>query len=161
MSLDTSQLNDLSQQFLDLGDSILDKYIVQAGNIAGIEVQKEARSLSAIDTGALRRSIQETLSQISNGVSVIVAPTEKYASAVEFGQPPDTYVSPEALKPWLRRHGIPESAAYAVSRKIMKVGTKAQPFLFPAFEKKQDTILLIIAQGIVNALEATFKKQSQ
>lgn len=156
MNENEKQFADLIEDFTNLANTVLPKNLEQAGYIAGKEVQQEARSLSAIDTGALRRSITETLTNISSGVSVIVSPTEPYAGAIEFGQPPDTYVSPEALKGWVRRHGMPESAAYAISKSIMRKGTKAQPFLFPAFEKKLQTIFDIISQGVTNALQQSF-----
>lgn len=142
---------------LDKFNARLSVDIEQAGYIAGRQVTQEARSRAPKDTGELRKSITENVSQIQSGVSIIVSPIASYASNVEFGQPPGTFVSPEALKPWVRRHGMNEGAAYAISRAIMKRGTQAQPFLFPAFEAKENTIFAIISQGVQNAIKAIFK----
>lgn len=132
----------------------LNSFILQAVTIAGIEIQKTARDLSPIDTGALRRSIGSTVSQIENGVRAVVQPTEPYASNIEFGQPPGTYVSPKALEAWARKRGL---NPYAVSKSIMKKGTRAQPFLFPAFEARAGEVDRIVAQGIINCFNQTLK----
>ena len=87
-------------------------------------------------------------------MSALVEPTEPYAYGIEFGRPAGTYVSPKALEKWARSKGL---NPYAVSKSIMKKGTKPQPFLIPAFEEKENSILLIIAQGVENALKSAFK----
>lgn len=150
---------DLLAKEMEQLDSAMEKFIEQAGTIAGIELKQEARHNTPVDTGALRKSITEKVSKIESGVSILVQPSEPYAYGVEFGQPPGTYVSPEALKPWARRHGMSESAAYAISRKIMAKGTDPQPFLFPAFEAKEKSIFDIIGQGVYNALMFVFKRK--
>lgn len=137
-------------------DTEIDENVQQATYIAGVEVQKVARRLSAIDTGALRRSIG--VSQVSIGTSAlktIIAPTEKYAPSIEFGRPPGTYVSPKALAVWASRKGL---NPYAVSKSIYKKGSPAQPFLFPAFEEKKSDILKIVQKGIDNAIERLANK---
>lgn len=156
---DASQLKDLEKEFETMASAVFDKYVEQAANIAGITLRDEARTLSAIDTGDLRKSIESKMTRITSGVSMLVSPSEPYAHNIEFGQPPGTYVSPAALAGWVRRHGMAPGAAYAISRKIKKVGTKAHPFLFPALEKKEESIFLIIAQGVAHALNTIFNSK--
>ncbi len=38
---------------------------------------------------------------------------------------------------WVKLKGLPEKAAYPIALKIIRKGIKAQPYLFPAFEKNK------------------------
>jgi hypothetical protein len=40
----------------------------------------------------------------------------------------------EQITKWVKKKGMPESAAYPVAMKILKYGIKAQPYLYPAFK---------------------------
>ena len=57
----------------------------------------------------------------------------------------------EAIFAWCKRKGIPPKAWYPIFLKIMIVGTKPQPFFFPAF----DRIEPIIVANIKRALQET------
>jgi hypothetical protein len=86
---------------------------------------------------------------MTSGATATITANEPYAYDVEYGTPPGRYVSPQALMGWAMRHGI---NPYAVSKSIFKKGTRAQPYLLPAFNSNTDTIVAIIGQAIQNAL---------
>lgn len=85
--------------------------------------------------GGLMGSINYESYTFKDGWVVLVGTNQKYAKGVEEGQKPH-YVSPKDLVLWCQRklnlsRDEAERASYAVSKKIQKEGTKAQPFLVP------------------------------
>lgn len=143
-----------ASDLIKLANERIDEYTEKAAYIAGVEIQKVARDLSPVDQGDLRKSIQVGVSRIGQSISSVIAPKVKYAAGVEFGQPPGTRVSPAKLAGWAGRRGL---NPYAIAKGIERKGTKAQPFLFPAFDEKQESVFLIISQGIDNALNSLGK----
>jgi hypothetical protein len=89
--------------------------------------------------GGLMGSINYEAATSTIGWAVIIGTNQKYAKGVEEGTKPH-YVSPEDLVLWCQRklnlsREEAERASYAVSKKIQKEGTKAQPFLVPGCER--------------------------
>ncbi len=95
-----------------------------------------------------------------------------YAKSVEYGQPAGTKVSVKALVEWIKKKGIADtytmsgrrrarganfeksalSIAFAIQKSIKAKGTKARPFLFPAFRKFESKVLNIINNAIKKVL---------
>jgi len=80
------------------------------------------------DTGALRNSISAEKKSFGYQVKA----DAPHAIYVEYGTLPH-YPPIAPLKAWARRKLGDESAAWAVQKKIGKYGTKAQPFMEPAY----------------------------
>jgi len=83
----------------------------------------------------LMGSIRYNSSVFKDGWVVLVGTNQTYAKGVEEGTKPH-YVAPADLVLWCKRKlnlsgSEAVSASYAVSKKIQKKGTKAQPFLLP------------------------------
>jgi HK97 gp10 family phage protein len=97
--------------------------------------KKNITDLPAVDTGLLRSSIKiENYS--TGGYAAKVGTDVNYAKAIEYGQRPH-FPPLDPIREWCRRHGIPESMAFVIARKIAKTGQPAKPFLFPAFESER------------------------
>ena len=120
---------------------------------SGLELETEAKKqlsdVGGVDTSHLRTSTRYR--PANSGLTAEVAAPNPEAAAVELGTAPagelkQHFPPPKALKPWLRRHGMPESAAYPVARKIALVGIRARPWL----SRAHDTI----AQKFVKDLTA-------
>ena len=120
---------------------------------SGLEMETEAKKnlgdVGGVDTSHLRTSTRYR--PANSGLTAEVAAPNPEAAAVELGTAPagelkQHFPPPKALKPWLRRHGMPESAAYVVARKIALKGIRARPWL----SKAHDTI----AQKFVKDLTA-------
>lgn len=133
-----------------LGASIVEK-AMQTLDVNGKLIESEAKRRAPVNFGQLRAS----------GISkrerkkVLIAFTAKYAPFVEFGtrskvqipselkeyakkfqkKEPGTFnILLQSLALWAKRTGkIPQSAVWPVAMKILKEGTKAQPYLWPAF----------------------------
>lgn len=104
------------------------------------------------NTGALSNSIY--VEKIENGR--IVATETGYGLYVEFGRPAGDLPPWMALARWvLRKLGLRGDEAYLAIKfirlKIKRKGTKAQPFLRPAFEKAR--------KRMVSQYQKEFKRQ--
>jgi len=119
-----------------------------------IEVDAIANAPKAF--GALKGSIlavEQSTTVWEVGAGGLIAP---YAAFVEFGTGAKVNVPAElqneaakfkdgdngtfkegieSIKIWCRLKGIPEAAAYPILLKLLKLGMKPQPFLYPALVK--------------------------
>jgi hypothetical protein len=81
-----------------------------------------------VDEGILRGGIFTDIRGEGIGIHGIVAPgggSRDYAAVVENGRRPGARMPPpQALRNWLRHHGLPESMAFVVARSIARKGTK-------------------------------------
>lgn len=119
----------------------------------------DAKRLAPVNEGRLRQSI----SSLQNNLEVKVSVNVDYAAYLEFGTksfaaqyvsslPSDWQTFASEFKgsaggsfqdlvmkitKWVRLKGLPEKAAYPIALKIIRNGIKAQPYLFPAFEKNK------------------------
>lgn len=103
-------------------------------------------------TGALSNSIYVEKRQNSR----IVGTETGYGLYIEFGRPAGTTPPPTQMRRWVERKlGLQgdeaSQAVFFISRHIKESGTKAQPFLRPAFEKAR--------QRMVRQYRAEFKRQ--
>ena len=151
--VDTSELKQFEKEIDTLVDSALDRNLKQGAHIAGAELQSEARRMVPVDTGALRISIENSALP-SGALGVEVGPTQPYGKDIEFGRPPGTFVSAAALSKWAAKRGL---NPYVISWSIHKKGSPAQPYLFPAVEAKEDSIIKILVQSVANAFIEIFK----
>lgn len=114
-------------------------------------VQTTARREVVKDLRVLERGI---ITEIRPGppllgiVGVLHGPAREYAPTVEYGRragrrPPPT----RAIRPWLRRHGIPEDAAFVVARAIGRRGLRPRPFLFPSARRHRQDIMARAAEA--------------
>ena len=101
---------------------------------SGLNVQAGAKRRVPVDRGPLRNSI--AIKAVRDGLEVQVGTNSKYAKPVEFGSRPHTPPIKE-IQAWAKRKGLPPEAAGAIYWSITHHGTRAHPFLFPAFEEER------------------------
>ncbi len=125
----------------------------------GFDVVRDAKQLVPVDEGFLKNSINS----VNENLAVTIVVNADYAAYVEFGTrkfaaahiatlPADwqTFAAQYKgsgggsfkefvmrLTAWCKRKGIEEKAAYPIARAILINGIKAQPFLYPAYEKNR------------------------
>ena len=111
---------------------------------SALAIQGGARRRVSVDVGQLRNSIRPVF--YDDGLSAEVFTDVLQGPFVEFGTRPHPTSKfpgrarkmppPGVLKDWIRRHGlsIPE---FVLRRHIMRHGTEAKPFLFPAWEEER------------------------
>jgi len=99
-------------------------------------VTASAKQLAPVDTGRLRASITPEVRMMGNETVGVVGSNVVYAPYVEFGTRPH-WAPFRAFEVWAKRHGLNEAEVWwAVGLK----GTKAHPYLVPAFEQNTDKI---------------------
>lgn len=132
-------------------------------NAFGFDVSRDAKQLVPVDEGFLKNSI----SHVHENLSVEIVASANYAGYVEFGTrkfaaehvaslPAEwqelareskgggggSFIEfIQRLIGWCKRKGIDEKAAYPIAKKILVNGVKAQPFLFPAYEKNRPLLI--------------------
>ena len=115
-------------------------------------VTEQARRNAPVDTGRLRASITPELRVSGVNVLGVVGTNVKYAAAVELGSKPH-WMPKAPLRQWvsrvLRKKGAElESVTFLIQRKIARKGTKAKPYLQPAFEANKARIVAIIGDAV-------------
>lgn len=102
---------------------------------AVLPIEARAKAEAPWDTGHLRRSLTHRIERGQFFVTGIVGTNVLYARVVEEGRAAGTHMPPGGvLLGWMRRKGIDETLEYPLRRVIGRHGTKAQPYLIPAFK---------------------------
>lgn len=102
---------------------------------AGNRIRNEALPLVPVDENRLRADVHVELSADPAGnLSAWVGSRLKYAAAVHNGSRPH-FPPVAALLGWVRRHGMPPGAAYAIAQKIGRDGAPPHPFLTTALRR--------------------------
>ena len=97
---------------------------------SALAVQRESAMLAPVDTGRLRASITTEIDSAVIPRWANIGPSVKYGRFVEFGRKPGSRPPPSsALVPWMKRHGMPASGAFALARAIARGGIKPQPYM--------------------------------
>lgn len=141
------------------------KQLQDMTELIGIQTASEAKSNVPVYQGRLRASIRPIMSK--NRLSVRVWTNVEYAPFVEFGTKSKVQIPAELsqlaaqfkqpgvgnfdeflkdIKQWCRKKGIPEQAAFPIAMKLINVGQKPQPFLYPAFKKHRDKYVQALKQ---------------
>lgn len=117
---------------------VLKKQLMASGLELETAAKQELTSVGGVDTGQARA---ETRSRVSDGgFGTEVYSPNPTAAAIEFGTAPAGKLKqhmppPSAISGWVRRHGMPASAAYPVARKIALRGIRARPWMSVAHDK--------------------------
>jgi hypothetical protein len=104
-------------------------------------IEADARRNVRQDTRRLMSSISHRQSQTPRGLVGEVGPSARYGLYVERGSRPH-WPPRAALEGWARRHAVP---VFVVQRAIARRGTRARPFLVPAYLKNADRIVRLFA----------------
>lgn len=96
-----------------------------------ILLEGEMKRLAPRDTGRLQGSVSHTISGGGSSITGRVGPSVQYGIFVEKGT--RAHFPPiDAISGWARRHGV---HPFVLARAIARRGTRAQPFVEPAFLK--------------------------
>ena len=134
IKIDSSDLNKFSIYLSKKSDEDIKK-IQKVLKKAGMNIEAGAKdnltSNNSVNTGHLRRSI----GNFRRGMTVTVHTSNvKYAIIVEKGS------RPHIIRPKNKKALYWEGAKYPV-KQVKHPGSKAKPFLIPAFEKEKDQFL--------------------
>tara|TARA_Y100000310_G_scaffold230865_1_gene233407 strand:- start:4342 stop:4851 length:510 start_codon:yes stop_codon:yes gene_type:complete len=108
---------------------------------SALAVQRESSILAPVDTGRLRQSITVEMDGRVIPQWAKIGPSVRYGAYVEFGRRPGSSPPPaRALLPWMKRHGIPATAAFVIARAIAKRGIKPKPYMREGYKAATRTI---------------------
>jgi hypothetical protein len=100
----------------------------------------DAKRRVAKDTRRTEQSIRGRVRTVAGTVVGEIGSPLASAATIEFGRRAGSKMPPRGsliASGWLRRHGIPDSAEFAVRRAIARRGIRARPFLAPALADVQ------------------------
>jgi HK97 gp10 family phage protein len=130
-----------------------------ATNIVRSDAIKNAPSGASPSGEKIKNNIVAIVESAFKGV-VGVKDRIRHARPVEFGSrphfPPIQALTgrEEPLDRWVRlKLGAGPGAAYAIARKIARRGTKAQPYLIPAFKDNKRRIIKLFDKAINRAIK--------
>lgn len=116
------------------------KRVKDVVNETALNVQNGAKKRSPVDTGNLRsRIVIEPVTP--NEMVLRVGTYVKYAAAVEFG------TRPHVIRPKTKKALFWKGAAHPV-KSVNHPGTRAQPFLFPAWEEERPKFIKAIGEAL-------------
>lgn len=152
-------LSELYEGFKDAGahfESIMQQAMVRATTKIQNEARENIRRNGTTYQGNLAKNTRRRDPvTASRGV---VAVSEEYGGAVEFGRRPGKRPPAAPLERWAAiKLGAP-GAGFAIAKKIGERGTKAQPFLEPAMRDNADYVLKQFSDGADTVLKMMVSK---
>ena len=130
IKIDSSALNKFSVEVGKLSDEIKDDVRKVVKNSA-FNIERNAKSSVSVKTGHLKRSISTKMGDME---ATIHTSNLKYAPAVEFG------TRAHIIRAKNKKALYWKGAKHPV-KKVNHPGSRAKPFLIPAFEKEKDQFL--------------------
>ena len=130
IKIDSTDLNKFSVILRGLPDEIKDDIREVVKNSA-FNIERNAKSSASVKTGHLKRSISTKMGDME---ATIHTSNLKYAPMVEFG------TRPHIIRAKNKKALYWKGATHPV-KKVNHPGSKAKPYLIPAFEKEKDQFL--------------------
>ena len=128
--IDTSELDRFSVDVGKLSDKT-NGNVQKVLNNTGFKIETKAKGNVPVDTGHLRRGIT---TKIGDMEVIVHTSNIKYARGVEFG------TRPHLIKPKNKKALYRKGAKHPVKR-VNHPGSKAKPYLIPAFESEKDNLI--------------------
>lgn len=139
-SADINKLADALRDSADAAPETTQDVLVSAANY----IKADMESRVPVRTGRLKQSIQI---KVLND-KVVIGPNTEYAAYVEFGTKPHVIeAKPGNTLSWMGPGGR------QFAKKVNHPGTKAQPYVRPAFEDWVDTLGALAAQANIERLK--------
>ena len=130
IKIDSSALNKFSVEVGKLSDEVKNDVRKVVKNSA-FNIERNAKSSASVKTGHLRRSISTKMGDME---ATIHTSNLKYAPMVEFG------TRPHIIRAKNKKALYWKGATHPV-KQVRHPGSKAKPYLIPAFEKEKDQFL--------------------
>ena len=128
--IDTSELDRFSVDVGKLSDKTKGN-VQKVLNNTGFKIETKAKGNVPVDTGHLRRGIT---TKIGDMEVIVHTSNIKYARGVEFG------TRPRLIKPKNKKALYWKGAKHPV-KTVNHPGSKAKPYLIPAFESEKDNLI--------------------
>ena len=103
-------------------DNVLEAGLQDIGDEMVYYLTQELLRAGKDASGRLINSLSSDARKVANGLYELIIQSEDYLKYVDQGRRPGKYVPVRALRDWVRFRGIPQSAVYAINRKIYRFG---------------------------------------
>jgi len=114
----------------------IEEAVINTNAIIANKIQGEARRTVPVFEGILRKDIKVKTKNFTKSFRVTIGSTKAYAAAIEFGYNGlNRLPNLDKLRRWVISKGMPASATYNIALKLKRKGSRAQPYLVPAFDK--------------------------
>jgi hypothetical protein len=120
--------------------------VIQAIVKSSLNIETDAKRRAPSDLGFLRSGIITRI--IQGGFVAEIVGSKDYSGDIEYGSKPH-FPPPSDLAGWATRHGM-AGLEYIIARSISVKGTKAQPFLIPAWTAEQPNFIKAMQQVCKN-----------
>lgn len=153
-------------RILDLAPEIMDKHLRRALQKCGLLVEADAKRRVPQASRALFRSINSRVDGQGAQLHALVNVGEPYGWFVEHGRGPGRmppHGAGSSLALWAKSVSIISSGSnptrldlgilFVIARAIGRSGTRAQPFLEPAFNENKARIATIFEEAIADAVK--------
>jgi hypothetical protein len=111
-------------------------------------------------SGDLINSIKYNLKEVDGEIEVQITALD-YLTYVDKGRKPGSFAPVSALKKWAARKGMPESAVYAINKKIYKKGIPAANIILPVVSQRKSVINQEVEKAFKADMENYFYQLSQ
>ena len=141
IKIDTNEIDKFAVELTELSEKSRDnvqKAIKKSAFNIESQAKKNLASNKSVVTGHLRRSIATKMGDLE---ATIHTSNVKYAPHVEYG------TKAHIIRPKNKRFLYWEGAKYPV-KKVNHPGSKAKPFLIPAFESEKDKFIENLKEAI-------------
>lgn len=141
----SKQLNKLLSEKKELLKDEIDKALLSSV----LDMEREAVLNVAVDNGELRNSINYKEKSTGDVIEYHLTTDAPHAKYIEFGTKAH-YPPQDVIKAWAERQGIENW--FVIWLSIGKKGTKARPFLRPAFYKYEKDTYVRVSKAIAKTL---------
>ena len=134
IKIDTSEIDKFVIDLKETSEEIrsdVQKVLVNSGFNIEARAKRNLSNNGSVKTGHLRRGIT---TDVGNMEVTVHTSNIKYAPGVEFG------TKPHIIKPKNKKALYWKGASHPV-KSVRHPGSKAKPYLIPAFEKEKDTFI--------------------
>ena len=135
--IDTSELDHFAVEITKLDDKTKDN-VQKVLNNTGFKIEAKAKGNVPVDTGHLRRGIT---TKIGNMEVIVHTSNIKYAPMVEYG------TKAHIIKAKNKKALYWKGAKHPV-KSVRHPGSKAKPYLIPAFESEKDNLIKSLKEVI-------------
>ena len=130
IKINADELNKFSVEVIKLSNEV-EEDVKKVVKNSAFNIERNAKSSASVKTGHLRRSIS---TKIGDMEATIHTSNLKYAPMVEFG------TRPHIIRAKNKKALYWKGATHPV-KQVNHPGSKAKPYLIPAFEKEKDQFL--------------------
>ena len=149
-------LDEVNKGLDRMSEAVIDELqeaIRKSGEMFKQKARRIAGSPPIVFRGELARSIQNRVGKLRAEIRAFGS-AEVYSDVIEYGRRPGKMPPVHRLEHWARIKLGQEGLGFVIARKIARKGTKAQPYIRPAFEDGLNDVQHFLNEAASNVVKA-------